>query len=499
LIAALLFALTATSLSGCATDKASTAGGPGIPDATSDASDALDSTEDDGVGSDAEDAASSDSVDSADSEPTDTTNGVDAEDTAPDSVADSSDGVTDTSDASDTADGISDADETTDVTEDITPPDPCPADNYPATFGDELDAEGGWVEGELGNCAPYAHVAVGSRKSTFRLELLDLPDDATVEVYTPHYFSTEAPEDNLEPLAVLTDESGLVREFTFSPEYSGEVVVHVSREDAEQSDSYEVRLSCESGCEHVSTRFPLILMHGLFGTNSYLGILDYWFNVEPAYDELGIEYRVTTSGLLRNSENRADIIAPNLRDILEETGARKLNLLGHSQGGLDARLVSSPNGKDLGHRIASVTSLATPHHGVPIDLAGLLVLFGIQDFTEANAEDFNETYIDHPDVDYYSWGGKTCGRLEFGCRAETGGEVVDPFLSVFYGLIRVQGYESDGLVTVESAQWGTYLGTIPADHLDEVGQIADSTDDGEPFNHVQFFIDEAYRLIDSGY
>ena len=28
---------------------------------------------------------------------------------------------------------------------------------------------------------------------------------------------------------------------------------------------------------------------------------------------------------------------------------------------------------------------------------------------------------------------------------------------------------NDGLVTVESARWGTFMGSIPADHLDQVG------------------------------
>ena len=30
----------------------------------------------------------------------------------------------------------------------------------------------------------------------------------------------------------------------------------------------------------------------------------------------------------------------------------------------------------------------------------------------------------------------------------------------------------DGLVPVQSAKWGTFLGCVPADHLDEIGQIA---------------------------
>jgi hypothetical protein len=32
---------------------------------------------------------------------------------------------------------------------------------------------------------------------------------------------------------------------------------------------------------------------------------------------------------------------------------------------------------------------------------------------------------------------------------------------------------NDGLVTVSSARWGVFLGCIPADHPDEIGQVAD--------------------------
>jgi hypothetical protein len=31
---------------------------------------------------------------------------------------------------------------------------------------------------------------------------------------------------------------------------------------------------------------------------------------------------------------------------------------------------------------------------------------------------------------------------------------------------------NDGIVTVRSARWGTFMGCFPADHFDEVGQVA---------------------------
>ena len=41
----------------------------------------------------------------------------------------------------------------------------------------------------------------------------------------------------------------------------------------------------------------------------------------------------------------------------------------------------------------------------------------------------------------------------------------------------LQPTANDGLVAVPSARWGRFLGCVPADHFDEVGQIAEVAPD----------------------
>ena len=54
---------------------------------------------------------------------------------------------------------------------------------------------------------------------------------------------------------------------------------------------------------------------------------------------------------------------------------------------------------------------------------------------------------------------------------------------------------SDGMATVESAIWGDFKGCIPADHLDEVGQIKnDEIDPYTGFDHIAFYRTLAYQL-----
>ncbi len=53
------------------------------------------------------------------------------------------------------------------------------------------------------------------------------------------------------------------------------------------------------------------------------------------------------------------------------------------------------------------------------------------------------------------------------------------------------------MVPVESAQWGEFLGELPAAHMDEVGQIADVIN--LSFDHLEFYRGEAARLAAADY
>jgi triacylglycerol esterase/lipase EstA (alpha/beta hydrolase family) len=226
------------------------------------------------------------------------------------------------------------------------------------------------------------------------------------------------------------------------------------------------------------------------------------------------------AGVAERGEEWADAI-----DAVVASGvARKVNLIGHSQGGLDARYVVA--GLGYSDKVASVTTIATPHRGtVAADLAagviglgpfdgalldevvgGLIGIIGLQgdeltqqldDLTRDGAEGFNQAYPDDPDVVYRSWAGRTCRALDFFCQWDNNGEVVDLTLALAYELTVWNEGPNDGLVSVASSEWGEYQGALPADHLDQVGQIADPF--VGPFDHVQFFLDEAATLRERGF
>lgn len=210
--------------------------------------------------------------------------------------------------------------------------------------------------------------------------------------------------------------------------------------------------------------------------------------------------------------------------------ASKVHVIAHSMGGLDARYVISKLG--YGDRVASLTTVSTPHRGsaiadvllkiIPDDfdkaVNAMASVWG-RTFTERELADgsdlkaalssisekatsttFNPEVKDDARVTYLSWAGVSSvlgipnpkdevaceGRLQTRLGIRDG---MDPTLVLAAPFV-AHGTElrpNDGMVTVESAKWGKFLGCVPADHLDEVGQPRDGTHAFTGFSHVQFY------------
>lgn len=290
--------------------------------------------------------------------------------------------------------------------------------------------------------------------------------------------------------------------------------------------------------------YPVLLLHGMAGFEKLKNIPVTYFN--GVRDDLAAHGETSVYTTLAppydTSEERAKVLRTQIDDILKMTGKSKVNLIGHSQGGIDARLLASPSGIGYGDRIASVTTVATPHRGSRVaDLAlGLIggipeatvdaVTGALLDLVEKSVYDlqsdphlraqmteisesymtgtFNPKYIDDPRVAYTSYGGRTnyesgsdtCGAAAFP-NDPTKIDVAQPLLAPTAIFLEAgSGHSNDGLVTVESARWGTFLACVPADHLKEVGQIEMSgTDPISQFDHLAFFRTVVARVRAAGF
>lgn len=354
---------------------------------------------------------------------------------------------------------------------------PCPPPGRPV----EVTLGGGFTGDP--SCGPLRYFAVVGPGVTVRLSARDAPPGAAVVVTEPggHELGN-----------ALTDDRGVfsLQVTTVNP---GELRWAVVPAPGAPSVTLRGSLVCVAECGREATRYPIVLMHGMAGTDRYFGILDYFYDIVPLLSGRGFAVSTPVVPPIGASTDRAAVLAPQIDAVLAETGAAKVHLIAHSQGGLDARVLIS--GLGYADRVASVTTISSPHAGIPLDIPEWLAG---EDFSRDAMAAFAQQYPDVEAMPRFSWAGRTCSRLEGPCREANDDEVVELVLGASHALMSAAAAddgdhgENDGVVLVSSARWGEFLGIIPADHFDEVGQIADAVP--APFDHRGFYLSEARRL-----
>jgi len=243
----------------------------------------------------------------------------------------------------------------------------------------------------------------------------------------------------------------------------------------------------------------VILAHGVLGFRERFQI-EYFNGVAEHLQKLPAKVLVTevspSGGIpTRGEALRSQIIGGFSNGTLDP--GEKAHIIAHSMGGLDSRYLLSPANEkttsrnDICPRIASLTTISTPHRGSPIAdflafqpatestklhtvqailnrlsaledaVRELLDHFGLsidamKDLTTQAALAFNQRYPDHTRIRYFSVAG-------------SGRQGLLPTAVLLFPCCKyiqtVKGEASDALVPVSSAQWGSFdPNTWPCDH-----------------------------------
>lgn len=283
---------------------------------------------------------------------------------------------------------------------------------------------------------------------------------------------------------------------------------------------------------YTETKYPIVLVHGLFGFDSILGI-DYWYRIPEALRADGAKVYVTQVSATNSSEVRGEQLLTQVKQILAISGASKVNLIGHSHGGPTIRYVAGVapqlvasvssvggvnRGSDFADAVRGVLPDGSPLTGAvaaTVDATLTALIQGLSGGTSlpkdanaaldslstAGAKAFNAkfpagvptsgcgngaTVVNG--VRYYSWGGSTPYT-----------NVLDPIdgplllTSAFFN-----GKANDGLVSACSMNLGQVIRTdYIMNHLDEVNQTVGLVSIWET-NPVQIFRQHANRLKSAG-
>lgn len=223
-------------------------------------------------------------------------------------------------------------------------------------------------------------------------------------------------------------------------------------------------------------KHPIVLAHGLMGfdelrlAGSLLPGVHYWRGITDAMRANGIEVITATVPPSGSIEERALKLG---QDIAAKANGKSVNIIAHSMGGLDARYMISRL-KPENVKVLSLTTIASPHRGsafadyvfkelgpanLPrlykvLEAVGLSTGAFSQLTTKYMRGEFNDKTPDVPGVRYFSYGATMRPSLWSAFRQP-------------HRIVEREEGPNDGLVSVESAKWGTYKGTlVDVSHLD---------------------------------
>lgn len=160
-----------------------------------------------------------------------------------------------------------------------------------------------------------------------------------------------------------------------------------------------------------------------------------------------------------------------IKEIVQQTGCGKVNIIAHSKGGLDSRTAIAMT--SAGQYVASLTTINTPHRGcefadyllneIPEPQQKMIAdkyntvaaklgdrnpdfLAAVYDLTSEKCRQRNEVVHDNPNVFYQSVGSvlKKASSGQFP-------------LNFTYHLVKYFDGENDGLVGINSFKWGSSL------------------------------------------
>lgn len=265
-------------------------------------------------------------------------------------------------------------------------------------------------------------------------------------------------------------------------------------------------------------KYPLLLVHGMGFRDSK--IINYWGRIPKALEKMGCRIYYGYQDSNAAVETNGQTIAKRINEIIEETGADKVNVIAHSKGGLDTRYAIST--LHVGDKVASLTTINTPHNGsktvdLLMKLPRPLVRFigfctdcwfrvlgdkkpssyrVFHSLTTKGAGTFNRNNPDREGIYYQSYA--------FVMKKPTS----DIFLCLTNLVVGIIEGENDGLLTPDAVRWTNFRGIYRGagnrgiSHCDEVDMrrrpLSRKTGEGVS-DIVDFYQDVVSELCEKGF
>jgi triacylglycerol lipase len=216
-------------------------------------------------------------------------------------------------------------------------------------------------------------------------------------------------------------------------------------------------------------KYPIVLVHGI-AAHDRGGIINYWGRIPEKLREKNANVYFGNTDAWGDYESNAKILKNTIDKILFETKKEKVNIIAHSKGGIDSRYFIWKY--DFGDKVASLTTISTPHHGS--EIADLIYKQKIihTGISKRILDIFGKLYGDiNPDLYNANYQLTTNKMKEFNENIGMDGAVyyqsiyttmknaLDDlmFFYTYLHIKRSSGRNNDGLVSEYSAKWGNNI------------------------------------------
>ena len=217
--------------------------------------------------------------------------------------------------------------------------------------------------------------------------------------------------------------------------------------------------------DNLSLKYPVILVHGIAMRDREAASAP-WGRIPRILKENGIDIYFGNTDAWGTIESNAEMLKATVDKILKDTKKEKVNIIAHSKGGLDSRCMIWKY--DYGGKVASLTTISTPHHGAV--LADMILNLGSIHTKAAKKtlEDLVKLYHDiYPDIYTAGYDLTTANMNELNRTVTMDSRVYyqsiysvmndakdDLLFTASYNYIKKEKGENDGLVSEYSARWG---------------------------------------------
>ena len=228
----------------------------------------------------------------------------------------------------------------------------------------------------------------------------------------------------------------------------------------------------------MATKYPIILAHGIAAKQ--VRIMNAFGHIEDVLRDEGYTVYVADTDGFGSIESNAMQLKRFSERVMAECGVEKVNIIGHSKGGLDAKYMILELGME--DSVASLTTLCTPHRGsiiaswiwkLPLWLKRWFA-FSINSFYKHVCHDENPDAMTACDqlraVDESEETLRFSHKVYCQSYSATIGKMSDCFIMALPMKFQkhFENLESDGLVTEASTKFGNYRGKcldIPISHV----------------------------------